>query len=464
MTNTTRRRHTARAVAALAVLALVAAACGSDDDSSDAATTDAAAATTAAATDTAPADTEAPTDTAATAETTPVATDDAPEATEAPVECTGEPVKFTAIITGTGALAFPSVARDYQDGVTAAVAGVNAECATGRPLEVTVCDDKSDPNESTACGRTAAEDGSLAIVVSSGNFTGAEASGLPSVLGGGANQFDLTSPLSYPSSNAVTQIIGSVSAAAGAGATSYLMVAVDNPQTRFLVDLVSGYGEPLGVAVEGLFFPPETTDYAPIAAQVTSRNPDSIGMIVPSLVPFINAMDAEGISPQDIPMFTSVNLAPPEVIAELGDKIDGVYLIAQSIPPQQVGNAGIDQMLAEFEAAGIDTPVDDVGSFAVDAWSKIHSVADAIAALNPEEIAALDSDTLVAAAVALGAVERPEVAPFDLSTSAFADNEMLAPFRLFTREALAIRIEDGKYVPVTEFGDVTKPFTLETSD
>ena len=110
--------------------------------------------------------------------------DGAPETSEAAggttTECPGEPLRFTTIMTVTGPLALPTVAEEMAEGTRAAVEAVNRDCVLGRPLEVIICDDKSDPNEATRCGREAASDGSLALFGQSGNFdTGSAAAGLP---------------------------------------------------------------------------------------------------------------------------------------------------------------------------------------------------------------------------------------------------------------------------------------------
>lgn len=448
-------------VAAVIVLALTGA-CGGDDSADEPAATSPASqapvATEPGSDDTVPAAT-APADTTGTTDAS-----DAPVVTAAPepVECTGDPIKLTAIGTQSGPLAFPSVARDFDEGLTAALTAVNSTCEAGRPIDVTICDDKSDPNESTACGRAAQSDGSLAIFGAVGNLDGGvTTAGLPGVLAGGAGQWDLTNPMSYPSGTAVTLILGSISAAAAAGAETYLMVAFDSPVTQFLVSQVQALAAQLGVEMESLFFPPDTTDFAPIAAQVATRDPDSIGIIVTSVIPFINAMDAEGISPLDTPMFTAVGLIPPDVIQELGSKVDGFYLISGNVPAQDTENPGIQQMLAEYEAAGIDTPVADIGAGAVDIWSKVHILAGALSALEPAELESLDSQGLVDAVLALGRVDRPEYAPFDLNAPAFPENPALSTMRIFSREALAVRVENGTYVAVSPFGDVTVPFEMD---
>jgi hypothetical protein len=61
-----------------------------------------------------------------------------------------------------------------------------------------------------------------------------------------------------------------------------------------------------------------------------------------------------------------------------------------------------------------------------------------------------------------GAINRPEVAPFNFSKFAFPDVKSLSSFRIFSRDAMLVRVENGHYVSVSGFNDVTKPFKLHS--
>lgn len=454
------RRPRVRAAVFVALAGLLAS-CGSSSTSSPATT---AAAQTAAATPatSAPAATEAAAPTVAdtTAATETVATE-AAATTAAKVECTGDPIKLTMTATLTGPLAFASFQQGAEDALKASLTAINDACKIGRPLAVTICDDKSDPNESTTCGRTAKSDGSLALFGSIGTQPGAaEASGLPMLLTEGVSLSDLTSPIAFSGTNAITLVLGSLSAAAASGVKDYLFVAADGPATQLLVGQLAQLATQLGIKMEPLLYPADTTDFAPIAAQISGKNPSAIGFAVPAVVPFFNALSSEGITPKDKLMFTSVALIPPEVIKELGDKIEGIYLISQSVPAQDSTNAGIKQMLAEYESAGVKTAVGDIGNFSVAIWSKAHVIDDAIAKLSPDKIKTLDTAGLQQALLDYGAIDRPELAKIDFSANAFPENPVLSTLRVFSRYAMAVQVTGGTYKTVSPFGDVTKPFTL----
>jgi hypothetical protein len=378
------------------------------------------------------------------------------------VPCPGKPIKLTSMLSLTGPLVVPSASVGTTDGLEVALEAVNGTCQLGRPLEVNVCDEKSSPNGSTRCGRDAASDGSLALFGSTGTYdTGTTAANLPGILGGGASVFDLTNPRAFAPISALTLVVGGASASSAAGAKKALMVSIDASITRAFMGTAVDVARQLGVDMDVLWVPPETTDWAPVAAQVAERDPQAIGLALPQMVPFINALDAEGITPDDVPIQTAVTLLPPEQIEQLGPKADGIYLVTQVVPPTDTDNPGIKQMLKEFAAAGVDIDPQQGSPAVVTAWANVHILADLLDDLPQEQIDALDSDALVALMENAPPVSRPEYAAFDFSKNAYPDIPALSGLRLFSRQAMVLRVEGGKYKSVTPFGDATKPFKLE---
>ena len=130
-------------------------------------------------------------------------------------------------------------------GTDAALTSINRECSLGRPIEVAICDDSADVNGNLACGREAAEDGSLAILSSVGSFDdGAAASGLPGIFLWGTSAFELTNEQAYSSISGITVGMGGVSAAQAAGAEDFLLVLPDSPALQFVADPGRGAGRP----------------------------------------------------------------------------------------------------------------------------------------------------------------------------------------------------------------------------
>ena len=375
--------------------------------------------------------------------------------------CQGKPIKLTAILSLSGPLSVKSIGTETKDATTAALRAVNDQCALGRPIAVTLCDDKSDPNQAQQCGLEAKNNGSLALFGSSGGFdTGTTAAQLPGVLTAGGTVFDLTNPSSFSSTSGLTLVVGGAGVAAGLGKKENLLVVVDSAATRTFAGVSQQIAKEDGVKVDLLFVPAETTDYAPIAAQVSGRKPASIGLILPNPLPFMKALDAEGISPKTTPMLTAVTLMSPEVLQQLGSDANGMYLLTQQAPPSDTNNPGIQQMLKDLKAAGFKADGKELSPASTGAWSNVNTLVQILKKLPKSEIATLTSSQLVDAMKNAGPVNRPEVAPFDFSHVAFPDISALASFRIFSREAMIVRVEGGNYVRASSFSDATKPFNL----
>lgn len=73
----------------------------------------------------------------------------------------GKPVRITLITDGSGVNALPGI----TDAAKARASYINAHGGiAGRPLDLVTCDTTSSPNVAQACARTAANDGSVAVV------------------------------------------------------------------------------------------------------------------------------------------------------------------------------------------------------------------------------------------------------------------------------------------------------------
>jgi ABC-type branched-subunit amino acid transport system substrate-binding protein len=377
--------------------------------------------------------------------------------------CTGAPLKFTSIATLSGPLTFPSLLTEARNAGDAALKAVNAECALGRPIQITICDDKGDPNEATKCGRTAHDDGSIALFGSSGSYDGGtSAANLPGILTGGGSVFDLTDPRSFSISSPLTLVVGSSATAAAAGVKDALVISIDSSVTRTFVQTSQQIADGMNIKLDALFIPADTTDFAPVAAQIAERKPSALGLILTTqMVPFFNALAAEGITAHDMPVFTAVTLMAPEVLKQLGSKAEGVYLLTGQAPPSDKDNPGIQQMLKELEDYGYPADGDKLSPASTAAWANPHALVDILKKLPASEIASLDSSKIVDAMAKAGPINRPEIAPFDFTAPQFPDVPSLASFRIFTRQAMVVQVEGGKYKRVTAFADTTKPFKLE---
>jgi len=333
----------------------------------------------------------------------------------------------------------------------------------GRPIRVDLCDDKSDPNAAEQCGREAKSNGSLALFGYSGTFTnGTDAAQLPGIFTAGGSLFDLTNPDSFSSTSGLTLVLGAAGVAAGLHEKETLFVVADTSTNEAFAADAQKVFQGVGVKVQTLFVPPTTTDYAPIAAQVSQGNPKSIALILDDPLPFLNALAGDGITAKSVPIFTGITLMPPNVLHQLGSVADGMYLLTQQAPPSDSSNPGIQEMLKELKKAALPANGDNLSPVSTAAWSDVHALVDVLEKLPKSEIATLNSTELVNAMKNAGPIDRPEVAPFDFSKIAFPDVKALAGFRIFSRDAMLVRVENGHYVSVSGFDDVTKPFKLNS--
>jgi hypothetical protein len=375
-----------------------------------------------------------------------------------PADCPGEPLRFTAIAALTGGPAGGTNAARARIGTDAALASINGECALGRPIEVSICDDGADLNRNLACGREAAEDGSLAIINSVGSFDdGAAASGLPGIFLWGTSAYELTDPQAYSSVSGITVGMGGVSAAKAAGAEHFVLVLPDSPALQFVATQVEELASLIDLDLETIYFPADATDYAPIAAQIAQREPDAIGMLPVSPVVMINALAAEGITPENHIMSIASIVMTPEVIDELGDALDGLLVVSPTLPPTATDNPGVDEFRADLEAGGYDPDDPDIDFTTVVSWSNLKKLEEALLAIDPSVVESLDSQALVEAIVD-HPIDRPEAAAYDFSENQLPEFPGLAAFRVFTREVAILDMQDGRYEVVSDgFVDMLDP-------
>jgi hypothetical protein len=377
-------------------------------------------------------------------------------------DCPGEPLRFTSIATLTGGPTGGSNAARARIGADAALASINRACALGRPIELSVCDDGFDVNRSLACGRQAAEDGSLAIISSLGSFDdGAAASGLPGIFLWGTSAYELTNENAYSSISGITVGMGGVSAARAAGAEDFVLVLPDSPALQFVAAQVEELAELLDLDLETIYFPIDATDYAPIAAQIAQREPDAIGMLPVSPVVMVNALAGEGITPESHIMSIASIVMTPEVVDELGDALDGLLVVSPTLPPTATENPGIAELRADLEAIGQDPDDPDIDFTTVVSWSNLKKLEEALLALDPSVLASLDPTTLVEAIVEHPA-DRAEAAPYDFTENQLPEFPGLAGFRVFTRDVAILEMQSSRYEVLSDgFVDMLDPPPLD---
>jgi branched-chain amino acid transport system substrate-binding protein len=370
--------------------------------------------------------------------------------------CPGTPLKFTSIIALSGPLG--TGGDRLRIGTDAAVNAVNRECALGRPLQVTVCDDKADTNANLACGRKAGSDGTLAILGSSGSFDGGvAASKLPAIFVNGTSSFELTNENAYSSVNGLALGISATSAIKARGRKSSTLVLPDTPTFQFAGTLLVKLAALLDVKVDSIYYPQDTTDFAPVAAQISQADDEAVGMLPLNPVVVVNALAQEGITPENHDMVVPGGVITPESLKELGDAANGMLVVSEAMPPTETSNKGIAEFRADMQADGKNPDDPNIDFSTVTSWSNVKKLEGALLAAGPSVIASLDSKGVVDAVVN-HPVDRPEMAPYDFRKHAIPEVPDLAGFRVFTRTVAVLQIEDGKYKVLSDgFIDILKP-------
>ena len=377
--------------------------------------------------------------------------------TTAPAKpCPGAPLKFTSIIALSGPLG--AGGDRSRTGIEAAVDGVNRTCALGRPLQVTICDDKDDTNANLACGRKAGSDGSLAILGYIGSFDGGvTASKLPAIFVNGTSPFELTNKNAYSSVNGIALGISGTSAIKARGKKSSTLMLPDTPTLQFAGQLIVKMAALLKVKVDPIYYPQDTTDFAPVAAQISQANDEAVGMLPLNPVVVVNALAQEGITPDNHDLVVPGGVITPETLKELGDAANGILVVSEAMPPTETANKGIAEFRADMKADGKNPDDPNVDFGTVTAWSNVKKLEGALLAAGPSVIKSLDSKSVVDAVVN-HPVDRPEMAAYDFRRNAIPEVPDLAAFRVFTRTVAVLQIEDGKYNVLSNgFIDILKP-------
>jgi ABC-type branched-subunit amino acid transport system substrate-binding protein len=377
--------------------------------------------------------------------------------------CPGTPLKFTEIAALSGPLGTAGGDR-LKTGVNAAVDGINRTCSLGRPLKVILCDDKTDNNANLACGRTAGSDGSLAILGTVGTFDGGvTASKLPAIFVNGTSAFELTNKNAYSSVNGIALGISATSAIKARGRKSSTLVLPDTPTFQFAGSLIVKMAALLNIKVDSIYFPQDTTDFAPVAAQISQKNDDAVGMLPLNPVVMVNALAQEGITPQNHDIVVPGGVITPEILKQLGSAANGILVVSEALPPTDTSNPGIAAFRADMQADGKNPDDPNVDFSTVTAWSQVKKLEGALLAAGPAVINSLTPQKVVDAVVN-HPIDRPEMAPYDFRQNAIPEVPALAGFRVFTRKVAVLQIENGKYNVLSNgFIDILKPPNLASA-
>ena len=145
-------------------------------------------------------------------------------------------------------------------------------------------------------------DGTLAWIARTGLFSnGVDTAELPGVYANGSSVFELTNPLALSSQSVISQLLACATFPIAGGYDDVLFVSAESPEAQGSMPTIQAMVGELGGSADSLFYPPETTDFAPVAAQVQERTRTSICLVANEMVPMVNALADVGITPRQLP-------------------------------------------------------------------------------------------------------------------------------------------------------------------
>jgi ABC-type branched-subunit amino acid transport system substrate-binding protein len=372
--------------------------------------------------------------------------------------CTGSPLKVMTITSLTGPLAV--FGNPYTPAAEAAERAINSNCSLGRPLQVTVCDDQSTPNGSLECGDKARSNGTLALIGSTtgagGSDEGAETAGLPAVFTAAETSWDSGNKLSYPYNSNFLGTAAEVQLAKTLGRKSFMVAAVDVPDAHATVQILVKVAASLGITLKQVYFPLDTTDFGPVAAQILAAKPGLLTYFVPESAPFLTALSSAGLASSAVKTVVPQGLLTNQQEQEVAKIIEGSYEVGGVIPTTAASNAGIKEMKQEYRAAG-ETFSTSLSTGAVAEWQVVHALADALQPLGKAKLKSLTSKQLLQAVINHGTYNLPTLAPFNYQRLAYSKSSPLGGARIFSRGYQVFQYKKGVGQPVGGFRSLNLP-------
>lgn len=263
--------------------------------------------------------------------------------TSAKSTATKEPYKiaFISPVNAPAGTAFPvnsEVAKAYATALNTK-GGIN-----GHPLEISFCDDKSDPNQTAACGRKAVQE--KVIAAQGFTYNGDQLlpiltkAGIAWVPGGSASSTsENTSKVSFPNTASYLATVG-LGQLAASRCKNPSMMSAQFAGAAFILKLTNA-----GLTASGakpipkdryITYPTSTTDYASIVAKVMSGKPDCL------LLP-VSLESASGI-------YSALRAAnqTPQIIGN-----QGTTITAESIKqfPEQTQGGLLSGLVSQYDGA-----------------------------------------------------------------------------------------------------------------
>jgi len=259
----------------------------------------------------------------------------------------------------------PFPLKQIDTAAQAAVKQVNADGGiNGTQIELISCDDNGSANGSTACGRQAVKENVAAVV---GAFTlfgdnivpQLEEANIPYILPVAISGTEVSSTVSFPIMASATPIAADLLALKQAKLCDVVVGASSlNAQSQATYENYElPVAENLGVSTDTVFYPPTTTDFSSVAAQVAAKGDCVVYQGgAQDTAAIVNAIGQSGAKMTQIAISTIA--LPTQTLSQLGKPGDGVLVYAPMYYPS-TNKPGVKQAVTNMQAVDSNVIIDD---------------------------------------------------------------------------------------------------------
>jgi len=296
-----------------------------------------------------------------------------PAGAEAPAKTSGDPVKVMVIYEKSAGVANPEI----PEGAKAAAKALNkGDGIGGRPVKVLVCDTNNDPNTAAECGRTAVDEGVVALVgvltpYSDGFMPLMEENNIPSIGVVAAGASDFTSPAAFPITGGLPATAGNLPRfLADDGAEKVSIARIDLAQAAiiptFATTTLAAVGQTLNQDVPVPESAPDMSSYVEAAL---ADGTDGI-LVALSGQDAVNFVQAAKQADPNVKLAV-ISTEPGAFRDALGDDAAGIIQGPAFLPPLSVKTPEGTRFLKEMKAAGYK----DTTGFRLNSWVSMQVLA-----------------------------------------------------------------------------------------
>jgi len=353
---------------------------------------------------------------------------------------TGDPVKVMVIYEKSAGLPNPEI----PDGAKAAAKALNKKNGVGgSPVKVLVCDTNNDPNTAAECGRTAVDEGVVALIGvltphSAGFMPLMEENKIPSIGVVAAGASDFTSPAAFPISGGLPATAGDLPRfLADAGAKKISIARVDLAAAAIIQNFAkTTLAKVNQQLVNDVPVPQSAPDMSSYVQASLANGTDGI-VVALGGQDSVNFVQAAKQADSKVKLAV-ISTEPGDFQDALGDQAAGIIEGPAFLPPLSVKTKEGNRFLKEMKAAGYK----DTSGFRINSWVAMQVLAQVADGL-PEVTAAAVFDKLNTTS----GLETGLTPPLQWTTPA----EIGLPLpRVFNGCELAVKLTKGtKVKPVT---------------